>query len=558
MAVSTTTPAAEAPTRSDRPPGTPTVREEPRGARRSPLHAATIVVIVLGLLLTAALSLGAASVHDHNENRLLRQRVREVGAALTASIGSVQSPLAAGAAIAETSPGDTSAFRKLMEPITKAKTPFQSVSLWRADAPANQPLVTVGIPPELTSQRSPQQIRQLFAGARGEPTFTIVSLLNAPTRRLGYVMTIPSKNARYVVYAETAALPKGRRARIDKNSAFSDLGYALYIGPTPSLDNLLASSTGGELLHGRRASDTVAFGNSKLLITMTPTKELGGSLLARLPWLFALFGVLITAAAALLVEWLIRRREQAEYLARENAQLYADQRTVAQTLQHSLLPQELPHVAGLDLATKYVAGVQGMDVGGDWYDLMPVDGHLVFVVGDVSGRGLHAATMMASLRYAIRAFASQGDGPATILSKLSQLVSISRDGHFATVLCGSIDIAGHRMTIANAGHPEPLLIDGERAEFVGSRIGVPVGVTGGPSYAEVTVDVPRNATLLAYTDGLVERRGESLDVGLQRLAAASVGADGSLEDLLQQVLSGTLPITASEDDTAVVALRWHD
>jgi serine phosphatase RsbU (regulator of sigma subunit) len=280
--------------------------------------------------------------------------------------------------------------------------------------------------------------------------------------------------------------------------------------------------------------------------------------LARLQWAFGALGLLVTLAGALLIERLIRRRIHAETLAEENAKLYADQRTVAQTLQHSLLPQSLPEVAGLELATRYVAGVEGIDIGGDWYDIIHVDdGKLMFVVGDVSGRGLHAATMMASLRYAIRAYATQGDPPATILTKLSELVSISRDGHFATVLCGTIDVAGHRMTLANAGHPEPLLIDGTRAAFVASKIGVPVGVAGRTPYSEVTVPVPPNATLLAYTDGLVERRGESLDVGLQRLKDASIGDEGSVEDLLRRILIAAIP-AGSDDDTAVLGLRWRD
>jgi serine phosphatase RsbU (regulator of sigma subunit) len=266
----------------------------------------------------------------------------------------------------------------------------------------------------------------------------------------------------------------------------------------------------------------------------------------------------ITLAAALLVETLIRRRTHAESLARENAKLYADQRTVAQTLQQSLLPQSLPEVAGLEFATRYVAGVEGIDIGGDWYDIIHVDdGQLLFVVGDVSGRGLHAATMMASLRYAIRAYATQGDAPATILGKLSNLVSISRDGHFATVLCGTIDVAGHRLTLANAGHPEPLLINGAEAKFVSSIIGVPVGVAPRMQYSEVTVDVPTNSTLLAYTDGLVERRGENLDIGLQRLIDASIGFEGSVDELLRRVLLDAIP-AGSVDDTAVLGIRWRD
>ena len=134
-----------------------------------------------------------------------------------------------------------------------------------------------------------------------------------------------------------------------------------------------------------------------------------------------------------MTERLVRRRTHAEFLAEQNARLFSEQRSVAQTLQHSLLPEQLPDFDGLELAVRYVPGVDGVEIGGDWYDVIGRDnGDIIFVVGDVSGRGLRAATVMASLRYAIRAYAAQGDDPAIILAKLAKLIDIVRDGHFAT------------------------------------------------------------------------------------------------------------------------------
>ena len=134
---------------------------------------------------------------------------------------------------------------------------------------------------------------------------------------------------------------------------------------------------------------------------------------------------------------LVGRRQHAEELATENARLFAQQRTVAQTLQHSLLPDVLPEVAGASVAVRYLAGAEEVDIGGDWYDVIALDGgRTLFIVGDVSGRGLRAATVMAALRFGARAYAAEGDEPEIILSKLSQLLSVDRDGHFATVLCG--------------------------------------------------------------------------------------------------------------------------
>jgi serine phosphatase RsbU (regulator of sigma subunit) len=243
-------------------------------------------------------------------------------------------------------------------------------------------------------------------------------------------------------------------------------------------------------------------------------------------------------------------------LATENAHLYAAQRSVAQTLQHSLLAEAFPEIGGLEFGARYVAGVEGIDIGGDWYDVVRVDpGKVLLVVGDVSGRGLEAATMMAALRYAARAYAVEGHSPAAILTKLSALANIARDGHFATVLCGSLDIAAGRVTVANAGHPAPLLVSPTAAEFVETNISVPVGLGGIPTYSEVEFVFPRGSTLLLYTDGAIERRGERLDAGMQRLRDVSRGIEGSLEVFLDEIVSGVLAGGAA-DDTAMLGVRW--
>jgi serine phosphatase RsbU (regulator of sigma subunit) len=290
---------------------------------------------------------------------------------------------------------------------------------------------------------------------------------------------------------------------------------------------------------------------------------LGGTLLAKLQWLLLGFGLMLTVGAAALTERLVRRREQAQRLADElgevadeNARLYAEQRSVAQTLQHSLLPERLPDTPEITLRARYIAGVADIDIGGDWYDVIELDGgNILFVVGDVSGRGLPAATIMASLRYAIRAYAAQRDDLATILTKLGDLLSVGSDGHFATVLCGVIDVARHEVTLANAAHPEPLVIDGSTAAFVATSVGVPIGVEHPGPYASVTVTIPPAATLLAFTDGLVERRGEVLDVGLARLRDAASRVYPSVDHLLDE-LAENLASDGPSDDIAILGIKW--
>lgn len=529
------------------------VPEAPSGRRWSP-HFGTVVVLIVGLAITSGLSAGARSLHNTNEDRLLRQRVREVAAVVTAAVPNLQTPLSSAAVLVEATNADEASFRKLMTPIVSTGRPFNSVSVWSASSTTQPRLVeVVGGRPELESQ-SPEVIARTLRQAIGHGSVTLNDLLSAPERRLGYAYAAPE--GRFVVYAE-AALPKNRRATIDKDSAFADLDYALYLGNKPSQRELLASSTGGAIIHGRRASETVPFGNTSLHLVMSSNKQLGGNLLARLPWALAVFGVILTLGGVSLVERLQRRRDHAESLALENAQLYDEQRTVAQTLQHSLLPETLPNVAGLQFATRYVAGVEGIDVGGDWYDVMTVDnGQILFVVGDVSGRGLRAATTMAELRYAVRAYAAQGDPPAEILTKVSRLIDVARDGHFATALCGTIDVIGHRVTLANAGHPDALVVANHEAWYADTTIGPPLGVKGAPYHA-VTVSVPERATLLAYTDGLVERRGENLDIGFERLKRATLQTDGTVEELLTSILDQAIP-GGSADDTAILGMRWDN
>ena len=545
---------SESPRRpSTAPPDAP-ARQSAGSTLHAPHLAATAVVLV-GFVVTAALAVGTESLHNSNETRLLRQRVREAGAVVTAAVPSLQTPLASAAVLAEATNANQASLRRLLTPLAAKGGPFASLSVWPAQpALGAGPVVVVGGQPELASEPS-QSVQRLFEAATQRGGMTINDLLAEPDRRVGYAYSIGGRNARFVVYAESE-LPKDRRAAVDKDSAFADLGYALYLGTSVNRQKLLASSTGGALLGGRTASTTVPFANSKLLIEMSAETELGGTLLARLPWALGALGLILSLAAAALVERLLRRRDHAESLARQNAALFAEQRSVAQTLQHSLLPHTLPQVAALSIATRYLAGVEGIDIGGDWYDAMMLENDtLLFVVGDVSGRGLRAATTMAELRYAIRAYGVQGDSPAEILTKVTRLIDVERDGQFATVLCGKIDIAGHRVTLANAGLPDPLAVSSNEAWYLTTNIGPPIGVAGSSSYSEVTLTIPPGATLLAYTDGLIERRGEDLQIGRERLKSASLVSHGTLEDLLDYVLDRTTAAQAT-DDTAILGVRW--
>jgi serine phosphatase RsbU (regulator of sigma subunit) len=223
-------------------------------------------------------------------------------------------------------------------------------------------------------------------------------------------------------------------------------------------------------------------------------------------------------------------------------------------LQHALLPA-VPSIDGVQIAARYLAGVAGIDVGGDWYDVIAVDtDRCVFFVGDVSGRGLAAATTMASLRYAVRAYVAQGDDIETVLVKLGELLDIESDHRFATVLAGEVDLAEGRVRLASAGHFLPLLLTAGEAKYVPGPVDPPVGVSTADRLTSVTVDVPPNATLVAFTDGVVERKGEHIDVGLERLRCAA-NADGlPLETLVDNLIAALIP-DGAHDDAVILAIR---
>ena len=522
-------------------------------------------VLVAGLLVTGALAWASHAQYTSNEKRLLDLRVKELASLLAGALPNVQTPLASAAALADATNGDARKFMRFVAPYVGARPAHQfvSVSLWRLGATDSGPVAVVGTAPALSA--SSADARAFFAHAAHASKLSVIGLWPPTLLRLGYAFTTPAPTSRFAAYGESS-LPGNRRSRLERNSAFSDLDYALYLGHSEHARDLLVTSLDHLPIRGRQSrATTIPFGDTVLTLVVAPREALSGALPQRLPWIIAIAGALLTLGAAAVTMRLIQRRRAAELLAGrlgravgENRRLYAEQRTIAQTLQHALLPDALPRIEGAEASARYEPGERGVDIGGDWYDLIPRDDQrLLLIVGDVSGRGLRAAATMASLRYAIHAYAAQNDAPATILAKLSKILSVTATGQLATVLCALIDIGSRQVTISSAGHLPPLLISGDQGRFVESEVGLPIGVREGAVYSSTTVTVAPGATFLAFTDGLVERRGEPLDRGLARLRdAATAGHDG-LPELLARLVN-ELRHAPSEDDTAIVGVRWRD
>lgn len=532
-----------------------------RARRRLPYWPA-VGVAVLGLVITGVLVWLAASTYTNNEKRLLNLRVRDAAALIAEALPSVQTPLASSAALADATGGDVQKFRSFIGPSVGTGRQYVSVSLWRLSAGGARLLSVIGPTPVLA--QTPARAGAFFTRAASSAQLSVIGLLGGAQRRLGYAFTSPGLTGHFVAYAESA-LPANRRSKLQSSSSFADLHYALYLGRTQNSADLLVSDLNDRPIGGRHAATTIPFGDSAFTFVVAAKHPLEGTFAQRLPWLIAIVGIVVSLGAAFLTRRLLDRRNQAEQLARslersaeENRRLYAEQRTIAQTLQHALLPEGLPEIQGVQASARYEAGVEGVDVGGDWYDLIGLDDRrLLLVVGDVSGRGLRAAATMAELRFAIHAYAAQDDPPAVILSKLSRLVNVNKSGQIATILCMLVDVGRHRVTVTSAGHLPPLLISDGSGTFIHSEVGVPIGVNSNGGYTSTAVDAPPASTLLAFTDGLVERRGESIDTGLARLEEAATSRPADLDTLLDFLVTD-LRADGGDDDTAIAGLRWLD
>ncbi|HWC25112.1 MAG TPA: SpoIIE family protein phosphatase [Solirubrobacteraceae bacterium] len=246
-------------------------------------------------------------------------------------------------------------------------------------------------------------------------------------------------------------------------------------------------------------------------------------------------------------------------LAIEHVEAYRREHRIAETLQRSLLPEKhtLPALPGVALAWRYVPAASEAEVGGDWYDAIGLTGgRVLLVMGDVSGKGLAAASTLGALRSAIRAYALEGNGPAEIADRLNRFVlSEPIREHMATLVLAVFDPVDAELCYVNAGHPPPLtLTAGGEARFLDGARSVPLGVLPFPSYRAETVTLEPGGALVLYTDGLVERRAEHLDLGFERLAAAA--ADGPLEAqaLCDRLLATALPAGATSDDVALLVL----
>jgi PAS domain S-box-containing protein len=254
--------------------------------------------------------------------------------------------------------------------------------------------------------------------------------------------------------------------------------------------------------------------------------------------------------------WLLQLIADRAALAVQHARLYEREHGIVETLQRALLPTRLPQLPGVHVAARYLPGGMGADVGGDWYDVFPLeDGRIGVAIGDVAGHGLRAAALMGQLRNSLRAYAIEGHSPAGVVDRLNRLVRDLEQGWMATLLYLVMSPDDSEIRLANAGHMPALALEMGDARFIDVSRGPPLGVGQDEEYVEVTEAVAPGSTLILYTDGLVEEPGVAPDVALARLAKNALAGPTDPDELCDHLVHAQLGEGQPRDDVAFVAIH---
>jgi GAF domain-containing protein/anti-sigma regulatory factor (Ser/Thr protein kinase) len=252
---------------------------------------------------------------------------------------------------------------------------------------------------------------------------------------------------------------------------------------------------------------------------------------------------------------LIRSFAHQAGVALERARAYEVEHEAAMTLQRNLMPEGTAHAVNVEADGRYLPATRGVHVGGDWYDIVDrPDGAVAFAVGDIAGHGLQAAAAMGQVRSAWRALALSMTQPSTILASLDRFATGVDGAFFSTILTMLLDPSSGELRYASAGHPPALVLepDGSTRFLEGGR-SVPLGLPFDLPRPQATERLSSGAVLVVYTDGLVERREEPLDRGLERLAEAATGVRGGT---LKEISDALLELVAEDrhDDVALLTI----
>ncbi len=314
--------------------------------------------------------------------------------------------------------------------------------------------------------------------------------------------------------------------------------------PVEVILDIAAAADGGPLLDldGLRPYVPPQSGRATATPIATPLGESVGALL--------LYADLQRPEDALMLD----QFAQSVAVSLENQRLYALEHKIALTLQRAMLPASIPQPDYLEVAVRYLAASDAVEIGGDFYEAVELGTDVTLVaVGDVVGHSLQAATVMAELRHSLRAYASVGLDLSEILERLSAMLRDTHRGMTATVLLAAIHRSGE-VHIANAGHVPPVITDANGVRLIADH-GPLLGLSARPPVPTTVVPFEPGAAIVLVTDGLIERKHEDIDVGLDRLLACAGGDRTSAEALCERILDDVGAGADTFDDIAIVVAR---
>ncbi|WP_210593956.1 SpoIIE family protein phosphatase [Streptomyces sp. GESEQ-35] len=243
----------------------------------------------------------------------------------------------------------------------------------------------------------------------------------------------------------------------------------------------------------------------------------------------------------------------------QRARAYELEHVIAQTMQQGLLPRTLPHLAEIVSTARYLPATAGAEVGGDWYDMisLPGSGGIGLVIGDVEGHSLEAGGTMGQLRSGVRAYATEGHDPATVLNRSNRLLAELDTDLFATCCCLWVDLDTGAATLAGAGHPVPVISDaGGRLITPHLPVGPPLGVSPETVYVQTETALAPGSLVALYTDGLLDLSHLDVDAGLERLHRILADGRGQDLELLADRLVGDARQSRRDDDVALLLVRY--
>ena len=241
-----------------------------------------------------------------------------------------------------------------------------------------------------------------------------------------------------------------------------------------------------------------------------------------------------------------------------NVEAFAREHTVAETLQHALLPDPSPGIAGLDLAVRYLPATDGVHVGGDWYDVFPLGrDRVALAIGDVAGHSIGSASVMGQVRSLLRGYALEHPAPADVLRRTNAAVCQLLPDAMASVFYAVLDLPAGDLAYANAGHPPPLLDSAQgHADYLNSTPGAMLGASADAGYTAGSASLAPGARLLLYTDGLIEDRRRDIAEGFAALARAMRRSPAqTAERTCQFVQTAMLGTGIRADDVCILTIR---